>query len=162
MSCRERISTVVRSSDVDGAVARQPRPHEERHLVAPAHERLLEEPEAFWRPRAMKSEKPFGSPVRKAIHRSMSTPPKSHAVLVQWWMSPSSMSESRAAPARANRSASPLASITTWARMAWRPSLLSKMAPLTICAPSAIGATAQRVQEELHLVPEHHRPCTRS
>ena len=30
---------------VDGAVAGQPRPHEERHLVAPAHERLLEEPE---------------------------------------------------------------------------------------------------------------------
>ena len=104
------------------------------------------------RPRAMKSEKPFGSPVRKAIHRSMSTPPKSHAVLVQWWMSRSSMSESRAAPAPANRSASPLASTTTRARIACRPSLLSKMAPW-IRPSSAIGATAQAWRKSCTLCP---------
>ena len=43
---------------------------------------------------------------------------------------------------RAIRSASPVVSITTLAKMAWRPSLLSKMAPLTTL-PSMIGATAQ-------------------
>ena len=91
-------------------------------------------------------------PVRKAIQRSMSTPPKSHAVLVQWWMSRSSMSESRAAPARAKRSASPLASTTTRARIACRPSLLSKMAPW-IRPSSAIGATAQAWRKSCTLCP---------
>ena len=52
------------------------------------------------------------------------------------------MSESSAAPARAKRSASPLASTTTRARMACRPSLLSKIAPW-MSGPSATGATAQ-------------------
>ena len=40
------------------------------------------------------------------------------------------------------RSASPVVSTTTLARTAWRPSLLSKMAPLTVL-PSRIGAAAQ-------------------
>ena len=52
---------------------------------------------SFWRPSAMNSEKPSGSCLRKASQRSMSTPPSRKAVLMQWWMSPSSMSDSNEA-----------------------------------------------------------------
>ena len=72
----------------------------------------------------------------------MSTPPSRNAVLMQWWMSLSSMSDSKEACVRAIRSASPVVSTTTLAKTAWRPSLLSKMAPLTTL-PSRIGAVAQ-------------------
>ena len=51
--------------DIDGAVARQPRAHEQRHVVAPGHERLLEDL-SLARPCAMSSEKPLGSSRRKA------------------------------------------------------------------------------------------------
>ncbi len=40
--------------------------------------------------------KPSGLARRKASHASMSTPPTRKAVLMQWWMSPSSMSDSSA------------------------------------------------------------------
>ncbi|MCY1543499.1 hypothetical protein D9M68_793190 [compost metagenome] len=91
------------------------------------------------RPLAMKAEKPSGSPWRKAIHRAMSTPPNSQAVFMQWCASFCSMSLSKAAPARAKMSPSPVASITTLARIAMRPSLLSKITPAT--APFSISGT---------------------
>ena len=40
-------------------------------------------------------------------------------------------------------SPSPVASMTTLARMAWRPSLLSKMTPLTVL-PSMMGLVPQQ------------------
>src|SRR5438105_2020608 len=57
-------------------------------------------------------------------------------------MSPSSMSDSKEACVRAIRSASPVVSTTTLAKTAWRPSLLSKIAPLT-ALPSRMGAAAK-------------------
>ena len=59
---------------------------------------------------------------------------------MQWWMSRSSMSSEQAAPARWNRSPSPVASTTTCASTARRPCLLSKIAPRT--APSCITGVA--------------------
>ena len=61
---------------------------------------------------------------------------------MQWWMSPSSMSLSHGAPDPAIRSASPVVSTMILANTAWRPSLLSKIAPFT-APPATIGATHQ-------------------
>ena len=62
--------------------------------------------------------------------------------LMLWWTSPSSMSFSNSAPARANTSPSPVASITTRARNARRPALLSNSTALTRPS-STTGSAAQ-------------------
>ncbi len=72
----------------------------------------------------------------------MSTPASMKAVFMLWCTSPTSMSVSKAAPARANMSPSPVASTTTLAISAWRPDLLSNTAPLTQPS-STIGRAAQ-------------------
>ena len=90
----------------------------------------------------MKAENASGWPALNSIQRFMSTPPNSQEVFMQWCTSASSMSLTNAAPARANRSPSPVASTTTSAMMAMRPSLLSNTTPLT--APSCtMGMAAQ-------------------
>jgi hypothetical protein len=72
--------------DIDGRIAGHPRSHEQRNIVAPRHERPLEQPaarRAAARPRPMKLWKPSGSPVSNAIQRGMSTPPNTQVVLMQ-------------------------------------------------------------------------------
>ncbi len=110
----------------------------------------------------MNAAKASGWPVLKAIQRFMSTPPNSQEVFMQWCTSASSMSLSKAAPARANRSPSPVASITTSAMMAMRPSLLSKATPLTRAVLDDRACAAQRVVDELDAALDARAPARRS
>ena len=92
----------------------------------------------------MKSRYACGSPCLNSSQRVKSTPDHVNAVLMQCWTLPPlpSVSESvtNAPPACAITSRSPVASTTTLARIALRPCLLSKIAPLT-SSPSVIAAT---------------------
>src|SRR3972149_46862 len=73
----------------------------------------------------------------------MSTLPKRKLVFRRAWALSGSKSSSYSAPARAKMSPSPVQSMTTLARRALRPSLLSKTTPRTL-SPSLTAATAQQ------------------
>src|SRR6202043_12792 len=129
--------------DIDRGIAGETRSHEQRDIVAPRYERPLEQPTAGLAAalhegvEALRIAGLEGDPARHV------DPANSQAVLMQWWMSRSSMSRSLDAAARWNRSPSPVQSIVTLARIASRPSLLSNTTPPTRPSPSSIGAAAQ-------------------